>query len=350
MNLTRFGGVVNGEIRVTIRTAPDQFEDARIEDASWRWLSHARQYRDFTYWKGQKNYPGMYWSATMRTHVGYESRLELWSALIADFEPQVQFQLSQPFELSQGEGKARRRHIPDYLLRYDDGGLCVVDVKPTAKLSDPEVRAQFEWTRRTAEARGWNYRVESEPDPTYLQNVRYLSGYRRSMQFDQDQVHLALRRLSTPVAFSQAVGLIAPICEGHQLVGNIDNYAVLLGLDEVEVAVIAGYAAQVRTLQEVLISTKSKLQVVRVKAATIDSYQGQEADICIVSLTRSNRRGDVGFLGSPERLNVAISRARDGLVIVGNRAMADGSSDRRRSRKLAEVARAIAAAGGRNGR
>jgi superfamily I DNA and/or RNA helicase len=135
-----------------------------------------------------------------------------------------------------------------------------------------------------------------------------------------------------------------------ELVGNIDNYAVLLGLDEVEVAVITGYAAQVRTLQEVLSSTKSKLKVVRVKAATIDSYQGQEADICIVSLTRSNRRGDVGFLGSPERLNVAISRARDGLVIVGNRAMADGSGDRRRSRKLAEVARAITAAGGRNGR
>ncbi|WP_279071207.1 AAA domain-containing protein [Microbacterium lacticum] len=135
-----------------------------------------------------------------------------------------------------------------------------------------------------------------------------------------------------------------------ELVGNIDNYAVLLGLDEVEIAVLAGYAAQVRTLQEVLSSTKSKLKVVRVKAATIDSYQGQEADICIVSLTRSNRRGEVGFLGSPERLNVAISRARDGLVIVGNRAMADGSGDRRRSRKLTEVSRAIAAAGGRNGR
>lgn len=135
-----------------------------------------------------------------------------------------------------------------------------------------------------------------------------------------------------------------------ELVGNIDNYAVLLKLEEVEVAVIAGYAAQVRTLQEVLSSTKSKLRVVRVKTATIDSYQGQEADICIVSLTRSNQRGDVGFLGSSERLNVAISRARDGLVIVGNRTMADGSGDRRRSSKLTDVARAIAAAGGRNGR
>lgn len=135
-----------------------------------------------------------------------------------------------------------------------------------------------------------------------------------------------------------------------EMVRDIDNFAVLLGVDEVEVAVIAGYAAQVRTLQEVLSSTKSKLKVVRVKAATIDSFQGQEADICIVSLTRSNRRGEVGFLGSPERLNVAISRARDGLVIVGNRAMADRSSLRRGSRKLTEVARAILAAGGQDGR
>ncbi|MCP2032610.1 serine/threonine protein kinase [Okibacterium sp. HSC-33S16] len=137
-----------------------------------------------------------------------------------------------------------------------------------------------------------------------------------------------------------------------EIVGNIDNYAVLLGLGEVEVAVLSGYAAQVRTLQEILSSTKSKLKVVRVKAATIDSFQGQEADICIISLTRSNSRGDVGFLGSPERLNVAISRARDGLVIVGNRSMAQNQGkSHKKSKALAAVARAISPAEvQRNGR
>ena len=50
----------------------------------------------------------------------------------------------------------------------------------------------------------------------------------------------------------------------------------------------------------------------------IDNYQGEESDIVIVSLTRCNNRGDIGFLASPERLNVLLSRARDALILVGN--------------------------------
>ena len=49
-----------------------------------------------------------------------------------------------------------------------------------------------------------------------------------------------------------------------------------------------------------------------------DNYQGEESDIVIISLTRSNARGDIGFLSSPERLNVLLSRARNGLIMIGN--------------------------------
>lgn len=56
----------------------------------------------------------------------------------------------------------------------------------------------------------------------------------------------------------------------------------------------------------------------RLRISTIDNYQGEESDIVIVSLTRSNERGDIGFLASPERLNVLLSRARDGLILLGN--------------------------------
>lgn len=51
---------------------------------------------------------------------------------------------------------------------------------------------------------------------------------------------------------------------------------------------------------------------------TIDNYQGEESDIVIASLTRSNPDREIGFMASPERLNVLLSRARDGLIIVGN--------------------------------
>lgn len=51
-----------------------------------------------------------------------------------------------------------------------------------------------------------------------------------------------------------------------------------------------------------------------------DNYQGEESDIVIGSLTRSNESGDIGFMAAPQRLNVLLSRARNCLVLVGNMA------------------------------
>lgn len=51
---------------------------------------------------------------------------------------------------------------------------------------------------------------------------------------------------------------------------------------------------------------------------SIDNYQGEESDIVIVSLTRSNNERKIGFMSSPERVNVLLSRARDGLIMIGN--------------------------------
>ncbi|KAK7464371.1 hypothetical protein VKT23_006538 [Stygiomarasmius scandens] len=59
--------------------------------------------------------------------------------------------------------------------------------------------------------------------------------------------------------------------------------------------------------------TKRKLRL-----ATIDNYQGEESEIVIVSLTRSNSANDIGFMFSPERLNVLLSRARNALIMIGN--------------------------------
>ncbi|RAQ63078.1 nonsense-mediated mRNA decay protein [Aspergillus flavus] len=55
-----------------------------------------------------------------------------------------------------------------------------------------------------------------------------------------------------------------------------------------------------------------------IKLSTIDNYQGEESEIVIASLTRSNKNGDIGFMAAPQRLNVLLSRARDVLIMVGN--------------------------------
>jgi hypothetical protein len=55
-----------------------------------------------------------------------------------------------------------------------------------------------------------------------------------------------------------------------------------------------------------------------VRVSTIDNYQGEEADVVIVSLVRGNRHGQIGFLKEPQRVNVMLSRARHGLILVGH--------------------------------
>ncbi|KAG9523714.1 P-loop containing nucleoside triphosphate hydrolase protein, partial [Aureobasidium melanogenum] len=58
----------------------------------------------------------------------------------------------------------------------------------------------------------------------------------------------------------------------------------------------------------------------KIQISTIDNYQGQESDIVVASLVRSNPDNDIGFLSSPERLNVLLSRARNALILIGNAA------------------------------
>lgn len=81
------------------------------------------------------------------------------------------------------------------------------------------------------------------------------------------------------------------------------------------VAVIAGYAAQANELDNLI--QRSSLTSLSIEVATVDSFQGREADICIFSVTLSNSVDYLGFLRSVERLNVALSRPKDLLVIVG---------------------------------
>ncbi|PWY93542.1 AAA family ATPase [Aspergillus sclerotioniger CBS 115572] len=55
-----------------------------------------------------------------------------------------------------------------------------------------------------------------------------------------------------------------------------------------------------------------------IRISTIDNYQGEESDIVVATLTRSNEAGDIGFMAAPERVNVLLSRARNALLMIGN--------------------------------
>jgi serine/threonine protein kinase len=90
------------------------------------------------------------------------------------------------------------------------------------------------------------------------------------------------------------------------------------GRDQLEVAVIAGYLAQVQEIELAIAASRSKWDAIHVEVATVTSFQGREADVVIYSVVRSNPERRIGFLREPPLLNVALSRGRELLVIIGD--------------------------------
>jgi len=84
------------------------------------------------------------------------------------------------------------------------------------------------------------------------------------------------------------------------------------------IAVLTPYRAQRKVISDRLAAQPKRSSLIQIGVHTVDSFQGQEADVVIYSATRSNRAGKLGFTRERPRLNVALSRGRDLLIIVGD--------------------------------
>ncbi|KAL3496205.1 P-loop containing nucleoside triphosphate hydrolase protein [Aspergillus germanicus] len=127
--------------------------------------------------------------------------------------------------------------------------------------------------------------------------------------------------------------------EAH-LVPNIVRYLGQQGYGTNKLVVLTPYLGQLHLLRELLsketnpvlndlvsydlvraglISHASAQHTKRpFRLSTIDNYQGEESDVVVATLTRSNEDGEIGFMSAPQRLNVLLSRARDILIMIGN--------------------------------
>ncbi|MFC4608221.1 TnsA-like heteromeric transposase endonuclease subunit [Streptomyces maoxianensis] len=95
-----------------------------------------RQFHFVHFAKCSRNYPGLYWSATVRRHVGYESWLERDHLKLLDFDRRIVGVASQPFRISWEQDGLVRRHTPDFFARCADGTGVVVDVRADDRIAD----------------------------------------------------------------------------------------------------------------------------------------------------------------------------------------------------------------------
>lgn len=91
------------------------------------------------------------------------------------------------------------------------------------------------------------------------------------------------------------------------------NKMLELGVPPAQIAVISPYSAQVRFLA-------SQTPHPDIEIDSVDGFQGREKEFVIVSLVRSNMEGELGFLADTRRMNVAMTRARRKLIVIGDSA------------------------------
>ena len=114
--------------------------------------------------------------------------------------------------------------------------------------------------------------------------------------------------------------------EAELTLGELQRYFEKVGrqriIDEhIDVGVISPYRAQVQLLRKMLRQSEFFRPFRgRIAVNTVDGFQGQERDIILISLVRDNPEGDIGFLRDLRRMNVAITRARMKLIILGSAA------------------------------
>jgi regulator of nonsense transcripts 1 len=162
----------------------------------------------------------------------------------------------------------------------------------------------------------------------YRGSVRDAAGTERNIATEQDERRLFSWPAQEPLYFFDCGGRDFVSMEGG---GGRPSYANALeasacatlayrwiqsGTAPVQIGIITPYDAQQTRIREHL----SQLHVLsrEVEVANVDAFQGREKDFIIISCVRSNFADALGFLIDPTRLNVALTRARLGVVIVGD--------------------------------
>ncbi len=216
----------------------------RLVDAADVPFEQVPAVRSFPSYRGQRNYPGLYWAACIGAHVGFESWLERDEAMALDFEASVVGFAAQPFWLWWPDTRRARSHAPDFFARRRDGTGVVIDCRPTDRIAERDAAA-FEATAQACDVVGWDYRLVSGHDRVWLANLRWLAGYRHPRHLDAPVADRLLDLFGSPMPLMEAAAQVGdPIAVlpvlFHLLWSQRLSVDMVVRLDATSVVVRAG--------------------------------------------------------------------------------------------------------------
>ena len=131
-----------------------------------------------------------------------------------------------------------------------------------------------------------------------------------------------------PVAFLDVAGQDSAAEHGKSKKNEEEAKVVLFvvrllvshGLPARDIGVISPYVAQTARVKQLIQASPAKESLEDIEVKTVDGFQGREKEVIVFSAVRANVAGELGFVADHRRLNVAITRPRRGLVVIGNAA------------------------------
>ena len=191
--------VVPSDLRVVHAAGRAGAFTCGLDDAVRYPFEAADPVRAFPAYRGQRSYPGWWWSSTTGGHVEFESWLERHHIMEFDRRPDVTGISGQPFALVWTEDLKRRSHVPDLFVRHRDGSATVVDCRRLNR-ADEDFYRNAAVTAGVCEAVGWAYLMAGAPHPVRAANLRWLAGYRRWYVRDNRVADALLGLAAAPVS------------------------------------------------------------------------------------------------------------------------------------------------------
>ncbi len=171
---------------------------------------------------------------------------------------------------------------------------------------------------------GWFYGGKVTTAPEIMRRKSILNFDRPMRWLDTGQMDLGEDEPGSKEQFvGESFGRVNK-GEATLTLDSLQEYFTKIGkqriLDErIDVGVISPYRAQVQYLRRMIMRREFFKPYRRlITVNTVDGFQGQERDIILISMVRANENGEIGFLRDLRRMNVAITRARMKLIILGD--------------------------------